>query len=148
MLASLRFEYFRESPGTLEERLWKRLKWDWPADETEVLWWVANFGEEDKTKEVKLICRSLACMRMELHKARLATSAKLRAEWDKRLDKNALAVDCLNSNRDLWMRAGGPDPELLVTPSESLLEESARTVAILHQMLEKHGPCGGRYLII
>ncbi len=105
--------------------------------------WVANFGEEDKTKEVKLICRSMAVTRMELHQARLASSAKLRAEWDRRLDKNAVAVDVLNTNRQLWLKADGPDPENLGNPTESLLEHCAKTVGVLQAMLAKHGPRGG-----
>jgi hypothetical protein len=30
--AMLRLELFRESPGTLEERLWKRIKWEFPPE--------------------------------------------------------------------------------------------------------------------
>ena len=33
--ATLRLEPFREAPGTLEEHLWKRMKWQWPEDETQ-----------------------------------------------------------------------------------------------------------------
>ena len=151
--------------------LWRRLKWDWPEDETQACWWIANYGDhtggtasvprrtlvcfaegssmhspvgdEDKTKEVKLVCRSMACTRMELHQSRLATSAKLRAEWDRRLENNAVAVDVLNSNRQLWMTAGGVDPETLVSPTEPSLDHCARTVQLLRAMLQKHGPRGG-----
>ena len=105
--------------------------------------WIANYGEEDKTKEVKLICRSMACVKMELHQARLATSAKLRAEWDRRLDKNSAGVDILNSNLQLWTKAGGTDPETLASPTEIMLEHCAKTVEVLQAMLQKHGPQGG-----
>ena len=80
---------------------------------------------------------------MELHRARLATSAKLRAEWDRRLDKNALAIDILSSNQQLWESAGGPDPESLGNPTESGLDHCAKTVVVLQAMLAKHGPSGG-----
>ncbi len=123
--------------------LWRRLKWNWPEDETQACWWIANYGEEDKTKDVKMICRSMAVTRMELHQSRLATSAKLRAEWDRRLEKNAVAVDALNSNRQLWLTAGGPDPEGLTNPSEMSLEHCAKTIRVLQAMLQKHGPRGG-----
>ena len=104
---------------------------------------MANHGEEDKTQEVKLVCRSLAVMRMELHQSRLATSAKLRAEWDKRLERNAVAVDVLNSNRSLWLAAGGPEPESMANPTEILVDQCQKTVVVLGNMLQKHGAQGG-----
>jgi len=138
-----RLEAFRANPGTLEERLWKRYKWDFPPDdECAKCWWVA-VEEADQTQEARLICRSLAALRMELCGDRLATSRKLRLEWDKRLDDNALAVDRLQANRNLWMHAGGCDPELLATPAQSQLDEASRTLAILNAMLEENGPSGG-----
>ncbi len=85
----------------------------------------------------------MACARLELHQARLATSAKLRAEWDRRLEKNAVAVDVLNSNRSLWMAAGGADPETLATPTEISLDRCENTVRVLQAMIQKHGPRGG-----
>ena len=106
-------------------------------------WWVANFGDEDRTREVKLVCRSAACTRMELHHARLASSGKLREEWDRRLERNSVAVDVLNDNRELWMTAGGPDPDTLAAPTEISLEHSSSTVLVLQSMLQKHGPQGG-----
>jgi len=105
--------------------------------------WIANYGEEDKSKEVKLVIKSLACTRMELHNSRLATSAKLRAEWDRRLEKNSVAVDVLNSNRQLWQMAGGADPDTLANPTELSVEQCNVTVQVLHSMLQKHGPKGG-----
>ena len=82
-------------------------------------------------------------MRTELCKARTATSEKLRNEWDKRLDLNSQAVDRIQENRDLWLRAGGPDPDKLAAPSESLVEDAKRTSEVLTRMLETHGPSGG-----
>jgi hypothetical protein len=123
--------------------LWKRLTWQLPEDEMQMCWWIANLEEEDKTKEAKMLCRSLSCMRMELCKARLATSQKLRNEWDKRLENNSIAVDRIQENRELWLQAGGPDPDALQTPTEILLAEANRTVEVLNLMLEKHGPVGG-----
>ena len=49
----------------------------------------------------------------------------------------------LNSNRQLWHSAFGPDPEALGNPTEGLLEQCSRSVVILNAMLEKHGPRGG-----
>ncbi len=88
--------------------------------------------EEDHTKEAKMICRSLAALRMELCHSRLATTPKLRQEHDKRLENNALAVDRIQENRDVWFRAGGCDPELLSTPTELLIDHAYKTVHTLN----------------
>ena len=115
-----------------------------------------------------MICRSLVCCRLELHQTRTATTVKVKAEFDRRvlqnpnprcnaraifgkgepllarrLDKNAAAVDVLNSNRDIWFAAGGPDIEPLVSPTEPMIDHCNRTVTVLHAMLEKHGAQGG-----
>ena len=90
-----------------------------------------------------MICRSLACLRMELCEARIASSEKLRKEWNKRLENNSMAMDRLQENRELWLRAGGPEPEDLATPTALHLEDVAKALGTLHAMLEKHGPAGG-----
>jgi hypothetical protein len=100
-------------------------------------------GEEDRSKEVKLVCRSAACTRLELHAARLATSTKLRAEWDRRLEKNSAAADVLNSNRRLWLQAGGKEPDTFVSPTEASIDHCHKTFEVLQTMLQKYGPQGG-----
>ena len=90
-----------------------------------------------------MICRSLASLRMELCHSRLATTHKLRQEHDKRLENNALAVDRIQSNRELWFRARGCDPDLLLNPTDSLMEHAEQTVNVLHEMLKVHGTTGG-----
>ena len=61
----------------------------------------------------------------------------------RRLEKNAVAVDVLNSNRQLWEAAGGLGPDTLASPTEITLEQCAKTVEVLQAMLQKHGPSGG-----
>ena len=46
--------------------------------------WMANYNDDDQTKEVKMICRSLVCCRLELHQNRTATTLKVKAEFDRR----------------------------------------------------------------
>ena len=46
--------------------------------------WVANYNDDDQTKEVKMICRSLVCCRFELYQNRTATTLKVKAEFDRR----------------------------------------------------------------
>ena len=52
-------------------------------------------------------------------------------------------MDRIQENRNLWLQAGGCDPEILATPSEMNLEEVKRVLATLDAMLEKNGPRGG-----
>ena len=59
------------------------------------------------------------------------------------MENNASAVDRIQENRNLWLQAGGCDPEILATPSEMNLEEVKRVLATLDAMLEKNGPRGG-----
>ena len=85
------FEEYRLDPGTVTERRWENLNWQRPADETSPCWWLANAAaakaadEEDQEAPVKLVCRSLQVLRLELRATRCATSLKLRQEWERRL---------------------------------------------------------------
>ena len=47
--------------------------------------WVANYNDDDQTKEAKMICRSIVCCRLELHQNRTATTLKVKAEFDRRV---------------------------------------------------------------
>ncbi len=87
---------------------------------------MVNVEDEDQTQEARVICRSLACIRMELCKFRLATTHKLRQEWDKRLQNNSTVVGRLQENGELWLRAGVSDLELLVTPTKMYLERGRK----------------------
>ena len=133
-------EPFRLAPGTLLERFWEKIDWRRPSDETCSCWWIANAGEPDKTSPVKLVARSLACLRLELHATRCATSTKLRQTWERRLEENGLAVDALLNNAHLWRHVGGPDPETLLKPSEADLKAARVAVHRLRCMLLAHGP--------
>jgi hypothetical protein len=59
------------------------------------------------------------------------------------LEKNSAAADVLNSNRRLWLQAGGNEPETLVSPTEASIDHCHKTVEILQKMLQKYGPQGG-----
>eukprot|EP00973_Karenia_brevis_P094505 12422828-Karenia_brevis.AAC.1 len=134
------FEVFYENPGTLAERIWERCPWSKPPDETCSCWWIANAADVDRSRPVQLICKSLAVLRLEVHASRCATSGKLRQEKERRTENNALAVDVLYNNQHLWRHVGGPEPELLLHPSESDFAEAQAAVERMHQMVEAHGP--------
>ena len=92
-----------------------------------------------------MICRSLASLRIELCHSRLATSYKLRQEHDKRLENNVLGVDRIQNNREIWLQAGGCDPDLLLTPTQSLMDHAEKTVNALEERLKVHGPTGDHF---
>ena len=133
-------ELFRVAPGTLVERLWEKIEWRCPSDETCSCWWIANAGEPDKTSAVKLVAKSLACLRLELHATRCATSIKLRQTWERRLEENGLAVDALFNNAQLWRHVCGPDPDTLLKPREGDLKAARLAAHRLRCMLIVHGP--------
>ena len=99
----------RADMGTLAERRWSCLEWDMPNDEACSCWWVAtvdgidgimppradnqdpskrfknvavnwNACDPDKNQPVKMVCRSLAVLRLELHNSRVASTDKLRKD--------------------------------------------------------------------
>ena len=117
------FEEYRLDPGNVRERKWELLNWQRPADETSPCWWLANAAaakaadEEEQDSPVKLVCRSLQVLRLELRATRCATSLKLRQEWERRLETNGRSVDVLESNSQLWKHVGGPSPYLLRRPT-------------------------------
>ena len=75
------------------------------------------------------------CLRLELAQTRLATSTKLRLEWEARSATNSKAVDILHDNQSLWRHVAGPDPTLLFRPSVADLEQARRAAERLEKML-------------
>ena len=132
------FVAFREDPGTLVDERWKQLEWTSPEDETAPCWWLINAADE-QTRPPILVSRSLACMRLEINQHRLATTSKLRHEWDKRTEHNFLAVQVLENNEHLWKHARGPLPEDLFDPSDSNLESARCAADTLQRMLDSGG---------
>ena len=78
---------------------------------------------------MKLVCRSLACLRLELQTLRCANSVKLREEWERRVHNNETAVERIQRNLDLWRHVCGPDPEKLLKPSEVDLNAAQEAAA-------------------
>ena len=66
-------------------------------DENCPCWFVANAADPDKTVAVKLVCRTLVALKMELQNSRVASSDKLRREWERRLEDNGAAAATLPS---------------------------------------------------
>ena len=91
---------------------------------------------------VKLVCRSLQVLRLELHATRLASSTKLRQEWERRVEGNARAVDVLESNSHLWRHVGGLAPERFRKPTQGELCAAAGAVASLRRLLRRRKEAG------
>ena len=102
-------EAYRANTGTLAERSWKHYTWARPGSELCACWWVVNADDPDKGQLVKMSCVSLACLRLELHDSRIASSAKLRTAWVRRKDENKKAAGVLIQHESLWRSLGGPD---------------------------------------
>ena len=102
-------------------------------------WWVVNaLGGPDETP--RLMSRSLATLRIELHGNRIATSLKLQREFENRLCGNADAVAVLHEHMRVWEHFRGPDPNALKLPSQTDLESAQHcTVAIRQYLDEAHG---------
>ena len=131
-------EKFRSEPGVLKDEKWEALTWSLPAKETDPCWWLTNARAQDKSQPPTLCSRSIACLRLELHHSRCATSRGLQREWEERREDNAGAADVLHSNQDLWGHVGGPSPEMLLNPSAATLDAAKEAAAKLERMLSAH----------
>ena len=66
---------FLEDLGTLRERRWASLPWEMPKSSMDACWWITNLpvqdgggvAECDFSVAPKLLCKSLAYLRVELH---------------------------------------------------------------------------------
>ena len=76
---------------------------------------------------------------MQLKQDRCATSAKLRKEWERRIDNNDTAVNVLLGNLHLWHHVNGPHPDCLHRPSEADLANARTSAAALRRMISAHG---------
>jgi hypothetical protein len=61
----------REDPGKIADSRWEEVSWRQPPDEAAPCWWITNKDELEKPP--RFLSRSLACLRLELQHARVAT---------------------------------------------------------------------------
>ena len=108
-----------------EERFWEHtITWTKPQSESAKCWFVSNAGVEDKTVQPKFMLRSLATLRVFLKNTRIATSQRIRNEYERRLLMNQEVVEVLRSNCQLWTLVDGPCVEYLSEPSEEALDRA------------------------
>ena len=96
---------------------------------------LSNAAEEDRSKPVKLLCRPLACLRIELAQSRIATGAKLKAEWERRSANNSVAVDILHGNEQIWRSVQGPATGELFRPTPAALSDARRAADDLEHIV-------------
>ena len=82
----------------------------------------------------------MATLRLELSHNRVATTEKLRKEWERRKDTNVRAVVVLMNNLHLWSHVDGPAPETeLLDPSEVTLLAAKDCCSALAHLADEHG---------
>ena len=85
------------------ERRWeKEIAWAQPTSESAKCWFVANAGVEDKNAEPKFLHRSLATLRVHLKNTRVATTKRIKDEYESRRQKNRDAIEVLEANFKMW----------------------------------------------
>ena len=75
-------------------------------------------------------------MRVEISESQIASTAKLRKEFEKRNEDNSVACDVLHNHQHVWASVGGPQVESLFRPSVANLEKAKQCSETLEQMAE------------
>ena len=102
-----------------------------PTSESGNCWFVTNAGVEDKTLKPNFLFRSLATLKVHLKNTRVATSRKIKDEYEYRKDKNREAVAVLEANLQMWTLVGGPCVEYLTEPSDEALALAHKAKEVL-----------------
>ena len=95
-----------------------------------------NPTEPDKTKAPSLLSRSVGLLRVEISESQIASTSKLRKEFEKRSEDNSVACDVLHNHQHVWASVGGPQVESLFRPSVANLEKAKQCSETLEQMAE------------
>ena len=101
-----------------------------------------NATEEDRTKAPSLLSRSVGLLRMELAEGQIASTDKLRNEFQKRSNDNSTACDVLYNHQDVWASVGGPPAESLFRPSELDIKLAKECCTTLQKLSEGDDPDG------
>ena len=87
-----------------------------------------------------MIQRSIGLLRVELTENQVASTAKLRREFEKRSDDNSAACNVLNNHQHLWASVGGPQVDSLFRPSIGDIEQAKECCDTLQKMAEGDDP--------
>jgi len=123
------------------ERRWeKEITWSQPTAESSKSWFVANAGVEDKGAEPKFLHRSIATLKVHLKHTRVATTKRIKDEYERRRDKNREVIKVLEANSQLWNMVGGPCVEYLAEPSEEALDRAHEAKELLLKIRAQEDP--------
>ena len=81
------------------------------------------------------VFKSLTCLRAELKHMRIATTQKIKAEYDRRLQNNLDAIETLRANFHIWKDVDGPHVVHLRDPSDEALDQVRESKDSLIQFL-------------
>ena len=99
--------------------------------------------QENKVQP-KFLFRSLASLRVNLKNMRIATTQKIKAEYDRRVQTNADAVDTLQANFSMWNQFEGPHFKQLKDPSDEALDRLHDiNEQLQHFISQEHAGCDG-----
>ena len=87
-----------------------------------------------------MIQRSIGLLKVELTENKVASTAKLRREFEKRSDDNSAACNVLNNHQHLWASVGGPQVDSLFRPSIGDIEQAKECCGTLQKMAEGDDP--------
>ena len=93
-----------------------------------------NPTEPDKTKAPSLQSRSVGLLRVGISESQIASTAKMRKEFEKRNEDNSVACDVLHNQQHFWASVGGPQVASLFRPSAANLEKAKQCSETLEQM--------------
>ena len=114
-----------------------------PAKQSDVCWWLTNASTNDTSQQPKFVARSLVTMKIQLSHQRIATTAKLKQEYETRLQRNEEACSVLSSNWQLWVQTvHGPCPDSLLRPTETLLTQARAAGEVLGRLAEHYKDAG------
>ena len=95
-----------------------------------------NPTEADKTKVPSPLSRSVGLLRVELSESQIASTAKLRKEFEKRSEGNSVACDVLHNHQHMWASVGGPQVDSLFRPSVGDIHRANECCDTLQKMAE------------
>ncbi len=105
-----------QEPGTMQDRRWSELAWSLPETALSPCWWLTNPKDIANSEATpRFLNKSIAILRAELHRLRVATLGKTRDELRRRQEQNAQARARLFENSE-WRRAAG-------TPQQNSVRE-------------------------
>ena len=99
-----RIKQLLEERGTIVDKRWEAVRWQLPESALQKCWWLTNPPEDSSVEAApQFLCKSIAILRAEQHRLRIASLGKLREELQRRQERNRQARARLGENAE-WRR--------------------------------------------